>query len=374
MTASRRHFLQLLSAGAVIGRRRTADVAPSPAQASLESIILLDRNENPYGPFPSVLDSTRALLDSSNRHPRTYIPLVEAITNLHGVRREQVLLGCGSTDILRMAAFAFLGRGRQLLQALPTFEALSAYARSAEAEVVSVPLTHDLSHDLDGILGRLRKTTTLVYICNPNNPTGTITPRQTIETFIGKLPPEIIVVIDEAYHHYAIKSGMYSSFIDRPIDAENVVVTRTFSTVYGLAGLRLGYAIASPAAVKRMSRFRAQEDVNALIARAAVIALQDEKGLMTAITRNGNERQEFFNQAMVRALKPVDSHGNFVLMNTFHSSDDLIAHFRKHRIALGPKFSPFDTHIRISLGRHEEMTAFWRVWDTLPYPKRTMQH
>jgi len=374
MTASRRHFLQLLSAGAVLGRRRTADVAPSPAQASLESIILLDRNENPYGPFPSVLDSTLALLDSSNRHPRTYIPLVEAITNLHGVRREQVLLGCGSTDILRMAAFAFLGRGRQLLQALPTFEALSAYARSAEAEVVSVPLTHDLSHDLDGILGRLRKTTTLVYICNPNNPTGTITPRQTIETFIGKLPPEIIVVIDEAYHHYAIKSGMYSSFIDRPIDAENVVVTRTFSTVYGLAGLRLGYAIASPAAVKRMSRFRAQEDVNALIARAAVIALQDEKGLMTAITRNGNERQEFFNQATVRALKPVDSHGNFVLMNTFHSSDDLIAHFRKHRIALGPKFSPFDTHIRISLGRPEEMTAFWRVWDTLPYPKRTMQH
>jgi histidinol-phosphate aminotransferase len=358
-------------------RRQIVGAAASPgAQNSLrsENLILLDRNENPYGPFPAVLEEIRASLDSINRHPRTYAPLVEEIAALHGARREQVLLGCGSTDILRMAASAFLGSGTQLVQASPTFEALSEYARAAGAEVISVPLRRDLSHDLDAMLARSRKSTTLVYICNPNNPTGTITPRQEMEAFIGRLAPETFVVMDEAYHHYAAKSGMYASFIDRPLDRENVIVTRTFSTVYGLAGLRLGYAIASPRTVKRMSAFLAQENVNTLAAQAGVAALKDNDGLAEAVARNTNQRQEFFNQAMLRAMKPVESHANFVLMNTFHPADEMIAFFRRNQIALGPQSAAFDTHIRVSLGRPEDMNAFWSVWDRLPYPKGTMHH
>jgi histidinol-phosphate aminotransferase len=118
-----------------------------------------------------------------------------------------------------------------------------------------VRLTPRFSHDLDGMQARVSLSTTLVYICNPNNPTASLTPRKDLEEFINKLPASTFAVIDEAYHHYASKSGMYGSFIDYPIDNERVIVTRTFSSVYGLAGLRLGYAVAAPNAIQKMREF-----------------------------------------------------------------------------------------------------------------------
>ena len=139
-----------------------------------------------------------------------------------------------------MAAFAFLGSGKQLIQASPTFEAIEHYARSAGSEVISVRLTPGFAHDLDGMLTHASSSTTLVYICNPNNPTASLTPRKDIENFISKLPTSTFVIIDEAYHHYAGRSGDYASLLDRPLHDERVIVTRTFSKVYGLAGLRLG--------------------------------------------------------------------------------------------------------------------------------------
>ena len=166
--------------------------------------------------------------------------MTERIAASHGVKPEQVLFGCGSTELMRAAACAFLGSGRQLIQASPTYEAPEDYARSLGAEVVSVPLDQRHAHDLHAMLDRASAATGLIYICNPNNPTATITPRREIETFIGKLPSTTKVLIDEAYHHYVAPSGMYASFIDRPLGDERVIVTRTFSKVYGLAGTEAG--------------------------------------------------------------------------------------------------------------------------------------
>jgi len=213
-----------------------------------------------------------------------------------------------------------------------------------------------------------------VYVCNPNNPTASLTPRRDLETFIGKLPAPTYVVIDEAYHHYAGMSGMYASFIDRRLDDERVIVARTFSKVYGLAGLRLGYAVASPKIIQRMRKFSTEDNINAIVTQSAAVALADTDGTSDLILRNTNDRQEFFNQAMARALKPIDSHTNFVMMNTFHPAEDVIQRFRKNNILIGRRFSPMDTYIRVSLGRPEEMQAFWRTWDLLPYAKNLMHH
>lgn len=128
------------------------------------------------------------------------------------------------------------------------------YARSVGAEVISLPLTHEFAHDVQGMLGKIASSTTLIYICNPNNPTGSITPRKGLEDFISKLPSTVFVVIDEAYHHYAGQSSMYASLIDNPVNNSRVIVSRTFSTVYGLAGLRLGYGITSPETARHMRR------------------------------------------------------------------------------------------------------------------------
>ena len=176
------------------------------------------------------------------------------------MKPEQVLLGCGSTEILRVAAFAFLGSGKQLIQASPTFEALAHYARVAGSDFISVCPTPAFAHDLGGMLARANAATTLVYICNPNNPTASLTPRKDLENFISKLPASTFVVIDEAYHHYAGQSGMYASFIDRPLHDERVIVARTFSKVYVLAGLRLGYAVAPQTIIQQMRKFATEEE------------------------------------------------------------------------------------------------------------------
>jgi histidinol-phosphate aminotransferase len=273
-----------------------------------------------------------------------------------------------------VAAQAFLGPGSQLMQASPTFEAIEHYARAAGSEVASVPLTRGLSHDLDGMLARANASIKLAYICNPNNPTASLTPREDLENFISRLPASTFVLIDEAYHHYAGQSGMYASFIDRPLNDERVIVTRSFSIAHGLAGLRVGYAVASPKIIQRLRTFVTEDDINAIAVQAAGAALDDTDALRDFILRNADDRQEFFNQAMARAVKPIGSHANFAMLNTLHPAKEVIEHFHKNGIRIGRSFPALDTYIRISFGRPEEMLAFWRAWDMLPYPKHSMQH
>ena len=178
--------------------------------------------------------------------------LIERIAAAHQIPSDRVLLGCGSTEILRMAACAFLGPGKQLIHASPTFEAIEHYARAVGSEAIQVPLTSAFAHDLEAMLTRVIPSANLLYICNPNNPTASLTPRKDIEAFIRKLPAFTFVIIDEAYHHYALGLRECTpQFIDHPIADERVIVARTFSKVFGLAGLRLGYAVASPNVIQQ---------------------------------------------------------------------------------------------------------------------------
>lgn len=382
MNPSRRGFLRSIGAGAAAGfampwRSLGAEAfaLDLPHLPQDGDFIRLYSNENAYGPSPRVADAIKSSLGSVYRYPRLeYGSLIERIANFHHVKPEQILLGCGSTEILRMAAFAFLGSGKQLIQASPTFEAIGRYARSAGADVISVPLTPNFSHDVGAMLARATSATTLVYICNPNNPTASLTARKDLEDFIAKLPASTYVVIDEAYHHFVGRSAMYASFIDNPVQNTRVIAARTFSKIYALAGLRLGYAVAAPGVVQQMRKFASDDNVNAVVTQAAAAALDDTDQVNASIVRNANDRQEFFNQAMLRSLKPIDSHANFVMMNTMHPADRVIQDFYKGKILIGRHFPPLDTYVRVSLGRPEEMLAFWRVWDTLPYLKDIASH
>ena len=261
-----------------------------------------------------------------------------------------------------------------MIQASPTFEGIEHYARAVDSEVISIPLTSTFAHDLDEMHARTNSSSGLIYISNPNNPTASLTPRKDLEEFIERLPASIFVVIDEAYHHYAGQSAMYASFIEHPLDDERIIVTRTFSKVYGLAGLRLGYAVASGGTIQRMRVFATEDSINAVATQAAGAALADSEGLNDSIQRNVNDRQEFFNQAMARSLKPIDSHANFVMMNTFHPASGVVEHFRKNSVLIGRIFPQMETHIRVSLGTQDEMIAFWRTWDMIPWSKNIMHH
>jgi histidinol-phosphate aminotransferase len=174
------------------------------------------------------------------------------------------------------------------------------------------------------------------------------------------------VLIDEAYHHFVGASSDYASFLERPVDDPHVIVVRSFSKIYGLAGLRIGYAVAAPETARLLASCRLPESLNIVAARAAVAALDDQEYVSTSASRNADERQEFFNQAHARMLKPIDSQTNFVMINTERPAVEVVERFRQYGILLPQPFASFENHLRVSVGTSAEMREFWEIWDLRP--------
>ena len=379
MLISRRSLLRNIGLGAAAAAASQslegiclASAAEKPAEAAL-GLIRLDRNESPYGPSDNVTIAIREGLQLVNRFPQGELEaLVSAIATRHAVQPEQVILGCGSTEILRMCASAFLGPGKKLITASPGFALMTQYGRELAADVEAVPLTKQYEHNLAVMAQCAVGATGLVYICNPHNPTGTLTARNQIEAFIRRLPATVYVVVDEAYYHYANVSAAHASFIEHPLDDARVIVTRTFSKIYGLAGMRIGYAIAAGATARHIATFRLLNGVNVAAARAARIALEDQGHVRASAQQNADSRQEFFNQANARMLRWIDSQTNFVLLNTERSSSDVVERCRKNNVLVAGGFPLMEKYVRVSLGTPAEMREFWRVWDLAPVPHMAM--
>ncbi len=376
MQLSRRTFFRMIGASAAVGaaqwpvRSLASGMMFEPWRSGADNAIRLQCNENPYGPSPKSMDAIQNALSIVNRYPfGEYGDLSDAIATFHGVQREQILMGCGSTEILRVIAETLCGPNVRCVQAAPTFEAISHYSRLAGSEVISVPLTPQYAHDLDGMLTRIGNGPAIVYICNPNNPTGSITPRKGIESFLAKVPTNCFVIIDEAYHQFVGPEAPYVSFLDQPVRDERLIVCRTFSKVFGLAGLRLGYAITSAELAARMNPHLTEDGINGIAVRVGVAAINDKKGIDEAIHRNSSTRQAFIEQAKVRKVETIPSQANFVMIATQRPVEGVISHFERSGILVGRKFPALPTHLRVSLGKPDDMQAFWRVWDTLPPAK-----
>ena len=381
MSISRRRILRGLGASALVGSVSpkfhsfafTASGEAQEAVGDARDPIHLDRNESAYGPSSKALEAMRGELGSAHRYPNSeYGPLIEKIAASHKVDPSHVVLGAGSREILRMAAEAYLSRRNQLVLGAPTFDPIAHFAESRGAGVIAVPLNRRYEHDLDGMLARIDASTGLVYICNPNNPTGTLTPRRDLEAFVRKLPAHTAVVIDEAYHHYVAASSDYASFIDSPVNDDRVVVLRTFSKIYGLAGMRVGYGVASPRVAQTLSASSVPLGVGLLAAKAAFAALDDHDFVRAAAGRNRDDRQEFFNQSNARMLRWIDSQTNFVMLNGGLPPQKIIDHYQKNGILLGPLIPEMPKFVRCSIGTTPEMLRFWRVWDSLPPHRMAM--
>ena len=380
MSITRRGFVRNIAAGvaATAGLPVMADLAfseliPGSRAGEPGGPIILSRNENAYGPSQKVIASMQDSLQFANRYPDPAVSALHArIAQSHSIKPEQLVLGCGSGEILSLCAWAFLAPGKKLITALPTFESIGRCAKTLGAEVAEIPLTRTYSHDLAAALAQADASTGLVYICNPNNPTASLTPRKDLEAFIRKLPPSTTVLIDEAYHHFVAPTADYASFIDSPIDDDRVIVARTFSKVYGLAGIRAGYAVGAPEKIKALAARRLPEGLNAIGARAALVAYDDLDYVRLSIKRNADDRQEFFNQANARMVRGIDSHTNFAMLKTGRMAVDVIEHFRKNNIAIARLFPSMNTYVRISFGTPDQMKEFWRVWDLMPPGKMEM--
>lgn len=364
LALSRRQFARSLGAGlgaAALGPSLPAAAGDAPAPPGpLADPIRLDSNESPYGPSPGALAAMTAAQQVAARYPDAIEDrLVEAIAALHLVEPDQVLLGCGSGEILRMADMAFLGPDKSVVAAEPTFEAVLEYARVTSARAVKVPHTADHRHDLAAMAAACDSSTGLVYVCNPNNPTGTIVKREELGRFLDEVPRTARVLLDEAYFHFVLDQG-YTSGCEWP-GRPNLVVVRTFSKIYGLAGMRLGYALGTPENIAAMRKHAVASNTNAAVLQAALASLQDWELVPRQRQRNAETREWVCAELARDGRRYIPSHANFLMFEVGDDVAPLIEAFRAQGILVGRRFPSLGSWLRVSIGTRGEMEAFLAV-------------
>ncbi|HEX4667391.1 MAG TPA: aminotransferase class I/II-fold pyridoxal phosphate-dependent enzyme, partial [Chthoniobacterales bacterium] len=362
-------FAQLLGAGAAAAITRPAltlgKAAPAeaPGASAKAGLVRLSSNENPYGPSPQALKAMSDAFDLACRYPdENTDALVEALVQLNGVERTEILLGDGSGEILKLCADVFTGpltadqaAGGTLVVADPTFEAILYHAKENGAKIAKVPLTASFAHDLPKMLGATKKG--LVYICNPNNPTASITPKEEVREFIAQVPNDTMVLVDEAYHHYA-DSPEYESMIPLVKDHPNLIVARTFSKIYGMAGLRCGYCVAQSYMIERLRARQSWDSANIMAVVAARASLADAEQV-TKGRRLNAETRAFTTDALEKmGYKSIPSQANFIMIDVKRPVVPLIASLKQRKVQVGRLFRPMPNHLRLTIGKKSEMEAF----------------
>ena len=278
-----------------------------------KSIVKLASNENPRGMPASAQRAIAGVLADLGRYPDSNgFALKSALSAKFNVASDWITLGNGSNDILELAAAALLAPGRSCLYAQHSFAvyALATQARGARAIVVPA---QNLGHDLEAMASAIASDTALIYIANPNNPTGTHLPAEAVETFLARVPSHVVVVIDEAYNEYLPPERRFDS-VRWVRKYPNLLISRTFSKAYGLAGLRVGYGIAQPELTDLLNRVRQPFNVNAVAQAAAVAALDDAQFLEDSYQLNLAGMQQLSEAFRALQLEFVPSYGNFLLV------------------------------------------------------------
>ena len=362
-TFNRRQFAQTLGlalGGALVLPELVVPAAEARQHAprSADGAIQIDSNENPYGPSDKARDAITNSETIACRYPDvTEVRMTEAIAKHHDVSVDQVLLGCGSTEILRCADTVFLGPNKNVIAAEPTYEAVLSFAKVMQANPVKVPQTADHRHDLNAMAAATNASTGLIYICNPNNPTGTIVTLAEFEKFMSHIPLTATVLVDEAYFHF-VEDSDYGTVIPWTARFPNLIVARTFSKVYGIAGMRLGYAISSEQNIHAMRACKLWSSTNVAVLDAAIASLQDQAHVVDQRHRNIETRRWLYNELDRDHREYIPSHANFVMINVGQDVSPVGDAFRKRNILVGRKFPPMNNWLRVSMGTPGEMQSF----------------
>jgi histidinol-phosphate aminotransferase len=334
--------------------------------AERPGMIRLDSNENPNGPGEKVFETIRRSLSKSNRYPvKAEDDLIAAIAQVNGLKPENVILGCGSGELLRAAVYAFTTSDKGLVSPEPTFEAPGNFAKFLGRPVLAPKVDSQLKLDINAMTDAA-KGAGLVFFCNPNNPTATVHGKATVQQYIeavNKLSPQTMILIDEAYHEY-VDDPTYGTAMQLALANPRVVVTRTFSKVFGIAGLRVGYAVGQPAVLAKMSSWLLGSNTSQLGLIAATAAITDAQHIALEQKRNRAARAytlKFFQDA---GFKPSASEANFVMVDINRDSKAFKLECVKHNVAVGRQFPALPNHVRVSIGTMEEMKKALGVFKT----------
>ncbi len=320
--------------------------------------IRLHSNENPFGPPEGAREAMVRAFDESWQYPsESYPALIEQVAATEGVSPDHVFLGAGSHEVLRTAGTAFGIAGGHLIAPFPTYEAFRSYSMDAGGIVERVPLTSTMETDLGGMEGAVTDDTTLVFICNPNNPTGRVVPEHELRAMLSRLDGRTTVLVDEAYHEY-VDHPDYSSCVDLVREGHDIIVSRTFSKIFGLAGMRVGFAIAQPATVQRMMAFRNRHSISSVSIAAARAAYQDTEFVRFSREENAAGRRIVYAAAESLGMEYLESQGNYVFIHVGEPVVNFQRRMADRGIRVGRAFAPYTDWARISIGTRDEMNQF----------------
>jgi histidinol-phosphate aminotransferase len=328
-------------------------------ELGLARVIKLASNEGPFGPFPAALDALDRAARELNRYPDGGVyRLHEALAARHGVAFDEISVGAGADGCIDMLSQAILDPGDRIVCGWPSFPSYVIYARKQGAEATLVPLA-DHRYDLGALLDAIDEHTKLVYICHPNNPTGTMNTADELDAYFERVPDHVLTVVDQAYFEY-IDRPDYPDAVERYFKTgRRVAVLRTFSKIYGLAGLRVGYAVAPRAVCAAMAKVRRPFDVTTPAQIAAIASIGDDKEIARRRAVNAEGLARLESVLAEHGLDPVPSVGNFLYVETGADANDLFGRLLQEGIIVRPLAgfgSP--TAIRISVGTPEELDVF----------------
>ncbi len=328
---------------------------------AVDSIVKLASNENPLGMSPKARAAVEKAVAGIERYPDNF-DLTKALADRLGVEAGQIVLGNGSNDVLDLAARVFLAPGRSSVFAQHAFAVYPLATMSAGAECIVVPAKH-YGHDLPAMRAAIRPDTRVVWIANPNNPTGTFLPHADVRAFLESVPADVAVVLDEAYNEY-LQPADRADTIAWVREFPNLIVTRTFSKVYGLAGLRVGYAVAAPEVADLMNRVRQPFNVNNLALAGAIAALDDHVFLADSYDLNRRGMDQIVAGLKRLGLEHIPSHGNFV---TFAVADGAAVNQKllKQGVIVRPIGGyGLPNHLRVTIGLERENLRFLEALET----------
>jgi histidinol-phosphate aminotransferase len=348
------------SAEAWARRARVAgEVGSFGPEDEYDAFAKLANNENPYGPSEAVIKAMMRAMKYSNRYGYPDSGLTDELAKHHGVKPENILLAAGSGEILDICCSTFLRDGRVLVGSDPSYNILYSHATGIKADIVRVPLLGDYRQDIPGLIRATRKNyrdVGLLYLCNPNNPTGRLVTKDEVRQVLDGIPEDVPVLIDEAYHHF-VDDPSYATSVPYVVEGRQVIVARTFSKISGLAGMRLGYALAPRNLVQRMRPW-GTGSINALVRYGGVAALRDTESQAWVKKVTIDLRTKTTRELAALGYESIPSDANFFMVNVRRPVQPLIDEFKKKGVLVGRPFPPLNEHLRVSVGTADEMARF----------------
>jgi histidinol-phosphate aminotransferase len=336
-------------------RRLRARRGPEDAY---DLLAKLNFNENPYGPPESVLTAMTKAFKYANRYGYPDGGITEEIAKLHNVKPENVLLAAGSGEILDVVGTAF-ATTKKVVGVEPSYGFVYSHVASVKGGSITMPLTADYRQNIPELISATKKhyrQVGFVYLCNPNNPTGVIVTKAEIKQLLDGIPEDVPVLIDEAYYHF-VEDPNYGTSVPYVLEGRPVIVTRTFSKIAALAGMRLGYAISTPELIAQMRPF-ISDSISAVVKWGGVAALKDTAAQAHVKQVTLDLRKKASADLKSIGYDVIPSETNFFMVNLRRPVKPVIAEFEKRGVLVGRPFPPMDEHLRVSVGTPDEMKRF----------------